>query len=132
MSKPFDLAAAQRGEPVEVLYNGADVVNKPDNFQAHPAGWLPASFIGSLSDGKVLVEDSKGCVHFATDEFLRMTPKKVTVRYRNYKCLAGAKLLVGVVNESEPWPYQLEKMTWFNGWIHTEWQTVEVPQGDNQ
>lgn len=44
MNKPFDLAAAQRGEPIEVL---ADIDNSI---------WIDAHFVGITKDGCILFE----------------------------------------------------------------------------
>src|SRR5687768_9032638 len=116
MSNEFDLERARAGEPVESW---------------HPNGWMPVRFIGVWSDNEAVCEVSgwnlPKIVPFVQ---LRMAPKKVQVRYRNYMLSDIVHSSVGVLVDKfgGDTPEDLEKRPWFRGWIHTEWQETEVTE----
>jgi hypothetical protein len=116
MSNEFDLERAKAGEPVEFI-------------GVH--GPFPVEFIGNWS-GDVVV------CRFALNEnpalvntiHLRMAPKTVKVRYRNYILKDSVHLCVSMIADAPGYetPEGIEKKSWFKGWIHTEWQEAAVPQ----
>ena len=61
--KPFDLAAAQRGEKVQ--YNHGDI----------GGGFKDVHFVGVSAEGKMVVEALYGTIICAHAESLRMAPK---------------------------------------------------------
>lgn len=122
MSNAFDIEKAKAGEPVECLWHGV---------------WVRANVIGrSLSHGDFLVDlwsyqtqrwETPARV---TTEKLRIAPKKVKVRYRNYKLCDAVAAGVSMIIDGPGWetPEVIEKKSWFRGWIHAEWQVAEVEQ----
>lgn len=118
-SKPFDLEAAKRGEPVEYFHRSAV--------------WTEAEFVAVNRAGRnvVVYKDPNSAFSwspiFAEDDDLRMAPKKVTVRYR-------VALLVRV--GGTPWtetangPESEKRIAdhpCFYEWI-TEWQEAEISE----
>jgi hypothetical protein len=116
MSRPFDLAAARAGEPIE--YG-----NSPLAYKAH--------YIGQSVGGFPVIQRMSGGGPFSCEfSMLSMAPKKVTVRYRvavmqHNGVLSTASLTDG----GHLTPNDVEKFAHFVEWIHTEWQVAEVPQG---
>jgi hypothetical protein len=120
MSNAFDIEAAKRGEPVEIFY-------------ARTAEWGWVHFIGTMTNGTVLVEDQRGVTHHVPDtrlQLLRMVPKKVRVRYRVglfhsvFKGLEPFTLATQSEDEAKEWE---GSNTRFARWL-TDWTEVEVPQ----
>ncbi len=64
--KPFDLEAAQRGDPIQVLYDDA---------------WTDTHFVGTSKLGHVVAQGYFRCGEFSTwtSDRVRMAPKKRTV-----------------------------------------------------
>ena len=122
MSKPFDLEAAKRGEPVEIYQPSGDY-------------WHPVIFVGIRKSGRVLLDSRDGYLAFdvpgyKVNDSLRMAPKKAARQYRRFKRnLHDGTILIDVLNSrgiiySDP--HDLERSSIFAGWIDFEWQTVEI------
>ena len=117
--KPFDLEAARRGEPIEYSH----LIKK----------WVPCTFVAlsKLGDALVNTDLHPDTIHAHTT-VLRMAPKTVTVRYRNYliREAVGAASVCAVSDlDGYPSPEMIETGFDFIKWIHTEWQVAEI-QGD--
>lgn len=121
MSNEFDLERAKAGDTIEFLDR---TKNK----------WVPVRFVGKRRRGTFIVEnETDEMIHVASDyasEVLRMAAKAVKVRYRNYMLKDAVHVSVSMIADTPGYetPEGIEKKSWFKGWIHTEWQEVEVPQ----
>jgi hypothetical protein len=118
MSNAFDIEKAKAGEPVEC--------------QSLDGQWYPCDFVGMLRGGKAAVIQYRNTDSWrgvAISE-LRMAPKKVKVRYRNYKLCDAVAAGVSMIVDGPGWetPEAIEKKSWFRGWIHTDWQEAEIEQ----
>ena len=121
MIRPFDLAAAQRGEPIEYKYGSY---------------WINAHFVGCLSNGCLAVElmDQKypeapalRCLSL-DDPGIRMAPKKVTVRYRVGLFMNDSGRPYTLTAEDEDDEDHFSHKTFFVAW-DGDWRVAEVPQG---
>ena len=116
MHKPFDLDAAKRGNPIEVLDARA---------------WKPAYFVGLSFAGvpfiqKILGSGRATAAFECPESDLRMAPKKVTVRYRVALCQGAHDKYVMAVQDSEQDPRL--RACGFIDWLDADWQEVEIPQ----
>jgi hypothetical protein len=115
--KPFDLEAAQRGEPIEYL-----IFDK----------WVKARFLGlgARGTGSPIIEyQTKNNEHICyvhESSQLRMAPGTVAVRYRVALCQGPHDQYVMAVQEGDPEP-QL-RACGFIQWL-SDWQTAEI-KGD--
>jgi hypothetical protein len=118
--KPFDLEAAKRGEPIEC--DGA-------------VRCVEAHFVGVSNDGRPVVQVNG--INFGSPFIpyygeLRMAPKTLTVRYRNYLMREeDGNVSVCTANDlyGHSSPATIEMGYGFIKWIHTDWQTAEI-KGD--
>lgn len=116
MSKPFDLEAAKRGEPVEI------------NFMPS-ADWEPVHFVGLDKIGLPVFQRVECGPMFSVrnSAILRMASKKVTVRFRPYlqELASGGLFVFNAHNDQEATSAKNDAK--FRGWL-TDWQEAEIPQ----
>lgn len=118
MNNEFDLERARSGDRVE--------------YKGHH-GWENCKFFGvSGAEEKMLVIErynSGGCfISYVDPVSLRMAPKTAKARYRNFKMSDGVRACVSTVSDQFGWetPDETERKAYFRGWIHNDWQEVEV------
>jgi hypothetical protein len=121
MSRPFDLAAAQRGELIE--------------YNAFGPEWETAKFLGTSAsprDERIVIErvNRNGFeLCYAKPSDLRMAPKKVTVRYRVAVLSNSDGSCFTRSSNTDMDATEIMERHNFVQWIHNEWQVAEVPQG---
>lgn len=109
----FDLEKAKAGEAVEWVIVG---------------GYAPVDFIGMHGSWVIVYSARLGYIAVDAEE-LRMTPKKVTVRYR--LCVLkdirdSGRLYIHSTNDRDG-DFDWELLGNFVSWL-TDWQTAEVTE----
>lgn len=114
MSKPFDLEAAKRGEPVEFKYGSVS--------------WEKAYFIGpsNISKDEMVIE-VRDMVRYANPSLLRMAPKTATLRYRVGALESHGGEVFPVVFSNDVQALEAAESDGFRGWL-ADWQIAEVAQ----
>src|SRR5687768_14106231 len=111
MSKPFDLEAAKRGEPVEIMLDPT---------------WVPVHFVGIDGQGHPVVQRlGDGPVFSVSQLRLRMAPKKVTVRYRVAAFLDVSNEPYPAIVDNQHLADAWERVANFKQWL-TDWKKAEI------
>ena len=112
MNKPFDLAAAKRGEKVEWNIT---------------SGYIPVDFIG-MHGSEAIIYGPHGYIPIDVTE-LRMAQKNVTVRYRVAVLRnSNGYFTLSHIRTSDDEKFT-ERQAYFAQW-GGDWVEIEVPQGD--
>lgn len=122
-SKPIDLEAAKRGEPI--LWNGS-----PAKFVAHvPEAAEMYRVVVLLENGQIgtVAENGKWMLDDVVP-IVTMAPRTVrAVGYRKYIRGVTGPARVTVLQKDSDWrPEEVAKQDNFIAWIDTEWQYDEV------